>query len=108
MRDVQRWHEREHRPGPTETCWDCGRQRAKCKGKLFRYTCWDEAVFDAQRMNEADSYVKPRAAYHCPWCDLYHLSTTHKKNRSDALKRQMRKWMFQRELERRRLVGDRS
>lgn len=105
MRDLQRWHEKRHPPGPMETCWSCGQQKAKCKSKLFRYEDRDEAILDAQRMNEADNYVKPRVAYLCAWCGLYH-HTTKINRRREFMKKQMRKWLTKQELERRRRLGD--
>ena len=102
MRDIQRRHEKLHRPGPMETCWDCGRQKAKCRSKLFRYADRDEAFREARMMNEAENYSRPRTAYWCPWCEMYHHTTKH---HTDTLKKQQRKWMFEKELERRRLAG---
>ena len=104
MRNVERWHEKEHRPGPMESCWDCGRQKAKCRSKIFRYTDRDEAFNEARQMNEAENYARPRTAYWCPWCGMYH-HTTKLRTRRDAVQKQQRKWMFQRELERRARDG---
>jgi len=101
MRNVQRWHEKEHRSGPIEKCWDCGKQKAKCKSKLFRYVDRDQAFLEAKLMNEADNYVRPRTAYFCPWCSMYH-HTTKLRTRRDAVVKQQRKWLFQKELERRK------
>ena len=105
MRDTQRWHEKEHRPGPVESCWHCGRQKAKCRSKLFRYTDRDRALLEARVMNEGENYVRPRTAYWCPWCGMYHHTTKLGKTRKGAVQKQQRKWMFERELERRRLAG---
>lgn len=100
MRNIQRWHEKEHPPVPFEDCWYCGREKAKCRSKIFRYTDRDEAFAEAKAMNEADNYVRPRVAYFCPWCGLYH-HTTKLRSRRDAVERQRRKWVTQRELDRR-------
>lgn len=100
MRDVQRWHEKEHPPVSFESCWYCGREKAKCKSKIFRYVDRDQAFAEAKAMNEADNYVRPRTAYYCPWCGLYH-HTTKLRSRHDHVERQRRKWLTQKELERR-------
>lgn len=99
-RNLRHWHEKEHPLGPMETCWHCGRQKAKCRSKLFRYTDRDQALLEAKQMNEAENYAKPRTAYWCPWCDMYHHTTKLRQQRSRVLKQQ-RKWMFEKELERR-------
>lgn len=101
MRNIQHWHEKEHPPGPLESCWHCGRQKAKCRSKLFRYEDRDQAHLEAKMMNEVDNYSRPRTAYYCPWCGLYHHTTKLRTHRRDQVKKQQRKWMFQRELERR-------
>lgn len=106
MRNVQHWHEKSHPPGPLEDCWFCGRQKAKCRSKVFRYADRDIAFAEAQQMNEAEGYSNPRTAYLCPWCGMYH-HTTKLRRRRDAVVKQQRKWMFKTELERRaRLVGN--
>ncbi len=101
MRNVEHWHTKHHQPGPIESCWDCGKQKAKCKSKLFRYEDRDAAVLEARLMNEADSYVRPRTAYQCPWCNLYHHTTHLRTHNRDAVTKQQRKWLFKQELERR-------
>lgn len=104
MRNVEHWHEKEHLPGLMEDCWDCGKQKAKCTSKLFRYVDRDLAIFEAKQMNEADGYIRPRVAYQCPWCELYH-HTTKLRGRRDRVKKEQRKWLTQRELERRARDG---
>lgn|SRR5690242_2975777 len=102
MRNVQHWHDKEHGPWPMEQCWECGKQKAKCKSKIFRYSDKDQAWHEAQLMNEADNYVRPRVAYHCPWCGMYHFTTKLRTHRRDFVEKQRRKWLFKKELERRR------
>lgn len=104
-RNIQHWHEKEHPPGSIEACWWCGREKAKCKAKLFRYTDRDQAHEEARQMNEADNYAKPRVAYYCVWCEMYHHTTHPRTHARDALTKQKRKWMFKQELERRRVGG---
>lgn len=101
MRNVEHWHLKRHKPGPIESCWDCGKQKAKCRSKLFRYTSRDEAFAEAKTMNEADNYARPRSAYLCPWCGLYHHTTHLRTHNRDAVEKQRRKWLIARELERR-------
>lgn len=103
MRNVQHWHEKEHLPVPMESCWDCGRQKAKCKAKLFRYPDLDMALREVRLMNEADNYERPRVVYGCPWCDMYHFTTKLRQRRSRVTK-EKRKWLFQKELERREMI----
>jgi hypothetical protein len=104
-RDLVRWHEKRHRSGSMETCFDCGRQKAKCRSKIFRYTDLDAAVEDARAMNRANGYVRPLTVYGCPWCDMYHL-TSSLRHRRKSVTKEKRRWMFQQELERRaRLAG---
>lgn len=105
MRNVQLWHEKEHPVGSMESCWYCGREKAKCKSKIFRYDDRDQAFLEARQMNEADNYIKPRAAYGCPWCNMYHHTTKLRGSRLDAVEKQKRKWMFKKELERRALTS---
>lgn len=105
VRDLRRWHEKEHPLGPMEGCWYCGRQQAKCKSKLFRYADRDQAFLEARLMNEADNYVRPRTAYWCPWCGLYHHTTKLRGTRLGATVKQQRKWLFEKELERRAAHG---
>jgi len=107
LKNVQHWHDKRHPPGEMSDCWYCGRQKAKCRSKLFRYTDRDEAFQDAQRMNEADGYANPRTAYYCPWCDQYH-HTTKLRRRRDSVVKQKRKWMFKQELERREKLSVRA
>jgi len=107
MRDIQRWHEKEHGSWSIESCWYCGREKAKCKSKIFRYADREQAHAEAKAMNEADNYVRPRVAYFCPWCGLYH-HTTKLRARGARVERQRRKWVTEKELERRareRAVG---
>jgi hypothetical protein len=48
------------------TCWYCGRERAKCRRKL-----WYPHVRDADR---AAAQMRG-SSYDCPWCNGFHVTT---------------------------------
>lgn len=104
---VARRHERNHAPGPIESCYDCGKQRAKCRSKVFRYTDIAVAILDCRAMNQANNYAKPLRVYGCMWCDEFHL-TSNLRHRRRAVMKEKHKWLFQQELERRKRARDGS
>lgn|SRR5574338_631488 len=96
---IQRWHENKH-GGPQESCWECTKQRAKCRSKRLRVPERDEAERVALERNLATGYSPPVVHYLCGWCGLYHL-TSRLRHRRDRVEKQRRKWMTKQEMERR-------
>lgn len=71
MKSPLRHHNKNHGGigQPLETCWFCGRDRAKCRSKL-RFTSWEEANEWVMESNVSRGWEPPHMTrYRCRWCE---------------------------------------
>lgn len=72
--DQENVHARKHLPGPMESCWECARQRARCKDKR-PFADPTDAKVEALRINVAQGYDPRVTVYRCGWCGHVHLTS---------------------------------
>lgn len=95
MRNPLRYHNKNHGDldEPFETCWRCGRDRARCRSKI-RFTSWAEANEWVTEKNESAGYVNPVVRYACRWCGGWHMTTANDPRARARVERQRRKWLI--------------
>jgi len=102
MKTPQEFHESNHQftHATFEECWQCGKQRAQCKGKRPFSDRWSADRY-AQEHNEEQGFDCPLATYRCRWCLKIHLTSTLDIFQMRRVERRRRSWLTKNEVERR-------
>lgn len=106
MRDVALRHERRHPQVSIEDCSYCERQRRHCREKN-PYRTWEDCHEYTLARNIATDWRLMLAPYQCPWCGFWHATRVgtgyRDKTRRRRVEKERRKYLTQKEMERREL-----
>lgn len=99
MDRAENWHHKQGHNHPYETCWTCGRERARCRAKV-RYKTYQAADEALTTINEARRYFTPLVRYNCRYCPGWHLATARAHRDVKRAERARRKWLHRQHVER--------